>query len=109
MDIIYVKARAKKSCRSFGCPHVGNQDFVNLFNTEVKEMGLKCSEDTKFVFNTTYLNHLADSHRYAIRFDPVPLLLEPMSSYRHVDELIEIPDLLGKHKIEYYIIVLVRK
>lgn len=75
----------KISCRSFGCPHVGNQDFVNLFNSEVK-----------------------DAYRYAIQFDPIPLLLNPISSYGHVDEKIEIPDLLGKHKIEYYIIVLVR-
>ena len=52
--------------------------------------------------------HRRDAYRYAIQFDPIPLLLNPISSYGHVDEKIEIPDLLGKHKIEYYIIVLVR-
>ena len=54
------------------------------------------------------IHHRRDAYRYAIQFDPIPLLLNPISSYGHVDEKIEIPDLLGKHKIEYYIIVLVR-
>ena len=51
---------------------------------------------------------IKDSHRYAIKMDPVPLLLEPISSYSHVDELIEVDDLRGKHKIEYYIMVLAK-
>ena len=100
------------SCRSFGCPHVGNQDFVNLFNSEVKGKWKKNST-LKFFLAILYhviskFYHRRDAYRYAIQFDPIPLLLNPISSYGHVDEKIEIPDLLGKHKIEYYIIVLVR-
>ena len=39
-------------CRSFGSPHVGNQEFVDLFNIEIR-----------------------NSYRYAIKMDAVPLVL----------------------------------
>ena len=83
----------KISCRSFGSPGlltnifqiknflaVGDENFTNFFNNEVR-----------------------DSIRYAIKYDPVTICLSPFPDYAHVAHYLEMADLIGKHKIEYYI------
>ncbi|CAG5113446.1 Oidioi.mRNA.OKI2018_I69.chr2.g7556.t1.cds [Oikopleura dioica] len=70
----------KVSCRTFGSPAVGDAEFANFFNNEVK-----------------------DSIRYAIKFDPVTLCLSPLKEYSHVAHYLEMGDIIGKHKIEYYV------
>ena len=59
---------------------VGDAEFANFFNNEVK-----------------------DSIRYAIKFDPVTLCLSPLKEYSHVAHYLEMGDIIGKHKIEYYV------
>jgi hypothetical protein len=46
--------------------------------------------------------------RYAIKLDPIPLLLELNTKYSHVDEKIVMDSMIGKHKIEYYVLILVK-
>jgi len=70
----------KISCRSFGSPAIGDENFTNFFNNEVR-----------------------DSIRYAIKYDPVTICLSPFQNYAHVAHYLEMADLIGKHKIEYYI------
>jgi len=73
--------------RTFGCPCVGNQPFVDLYNESIK-----------------------DSKRYVIYMDPVPLLLSEISAfgYAHVNEKVEVNEIKRKHNVENYIRVLCR-
>jgi len=68
--------------RTFGCPCVGNQSFVDLYNDSIK-----------------------DSKRYVIYMDPVPLLLSEISAfgYAHVNEKVEVNEIKRKHNVENYI------
>ena len=73
------------SCRTFGSPNVGDKDFIDLFNGEIK-----------------------DSNRYAIKGDLVPLILNGIKDYFHVDRYVELVRTIPKHKIEFYIAILVK-
>ena len=67
-------------------PHVGDKDFVDLFN------GL--------VF---------DSLRYCIKGDPIPLVMQFNPDYFHVDEKIELTRPVPKHKVEFYILLIIKR